>query len=335
MNNIAIIGSSPVSLIYSILLSKLKISSTIFCGHNFGGSWKNSKLLNYEIPISTHIFMHSNGLKKTFDEIGYSPNNWAIKPFLIDNQYNFLSNFGNNNHSRLGAPILNDCIINFLINKIKNEKNISLKKNTIIDKLIFNKIKDNSNSQNSFSGVIMTCGNRLELFIDEKKIDYESKLFEVHSLSIIAFSKNEAKSCFIHIEGDNTLLREIQSIPLRKDNLLINCKISKLGRGFFIDKIIEEVKSLFKKLFKVDLEIIKFQSNIYNNWRFCYSFDANRFNEIPLLIPGVNNIKDNNMRHIIKNSQDLSKLFSDYDLIIKNTLDKLSNKKYDCRIKIK
>tara|TARA_Y100001978_G_scaffold198925_1_gene212273 strand:+ start:1421 stop:2428 length:1008 start_codon:yes stop_codon:yes gene_type:complete len=335
MNNIAIIGSSPVSLIYAILLSKLKINSTIFCGNNFGGAWKNHKLLNYDIPISTHIFMYSNGLKKTFDQIGYHPKLWEIKPFLIDDKYNFISYFGNSDYMQMGAPILNDCLIKFLSDKIENDKNICLKKNKTIDKLFFKNSKNDPHNQYIFDGAIMTSGNKLNLFVNEKKTEFKSKRFIVHSLSIIAYSINKIKSCFIHIEGEKALIRELQSIPLSEGYLIINCKISLFGNKNSIDKIIKEVKSLFKKLLKVELDINKYQPNIYYNWRYCYSIDSKSLDNIPLLIPGITNIKNNNMQYIIKNSQDLSKIFSDYDKIIKDIFNKLNNKKYDCLIKIK
>ena len=64
--NIAIIGSSPVSLIYSLLISKLNVKSHIFCGNEIGGALKLDKDKTLQDrSLSTHILMYSKGLDNT------------------------------------------------------------------------------------------------------------------------------------------------------------------------------------------------------------------------------------------------------------------------------
>ena len=57
---IAIAGSSPVSMIYALILSRMEFCVTIFTGKILGGAWAGEKTQDGRIETKgTHILMFS------------------------------------------------------------------------------------------------------------------------------------------------------------------------------------------------------------------------------------------------------------------------------------
>ena len=94
-SEVLVAGSSPVSLLYSLLLRKMKYKVTIATGDIFGGAWQRQKYSPKEfLPKGTHILMYSHGLSELLNLIGFKPSNWNSNPSLVNTKGDFLDYFG-------------------------------------------------------------------------------------------------------------------------------------------------------------------------------------------------------------------------------------------------
>ena len=85
-NTILIPGSSPISLLYSLLCAKFGLKVILLSKSPYGGAWQKHKQNSADpkIPVSTHILMHSEGLEKLLAELGFKAASWQMEPLEID-----------------------------------------------------------------------------------------------------------------------------------------------------------------------------------------------------------------------------------------------------------
>ena len=79
---ILIPGTSPISLLYSLLCAKFGYKVILLGKSPYGGAWQKSgqNSANQQIPIATHILMYSEGLERLLNDIGYKASPWQKNP---------------------------------------------------------------------------------------------------------------------------------------------------------------------------------------------------------------------------------------------------------------
>ena len=324
---IAILGSSPVSLIYAILLSQHGIKSTIFAGDTIGGAWSSYKYLkSYNLPNATHILMHSDGLYHILNKIQYRPLNWGLAPSLVDENLKKIRPFGISPKGIfIGAPILDDCLITFLIKSVESSNLIDLKYHSKIERLSF--LQNNDTSASLFQGALITSGTKLKLEIDNGIIKRNEKTHLVFTINLFVKNNFPFKSTFIHFSQKESYIREIEIISVDKNFSNILCKLSKKGKNLNNNLIIEEIHKAIYRLYSEDIEIINFKIYKYNNIRHQYLVNEDLYNDLPLIIPGIYRKNNFNLGSFYKTSQDLAQVFYSPELIENEIRNKFVLKK--------
>ena len=300
MSNIAVIGSSPVSLIYAHIFLTNGNRVTLFeKNKNYGGPWGFCKINNIYCPQSIHVIAPNKSLYDMLYKLNIKGEKWNKRPLTLDESLNYVGYFPDDNDHRY-----EDIFLDYASN------------NNIIEKLLVtcqdsNKFSNNNLSVESINismtGVRINFLKKLSLDYDYvfitggtsvkyieyngNKIQFEHNNYLNQSLIIEDSNKNIFGSSLFHINGF-TVVRELQTF---NNGLLKNIIVVKLSRYFEEDNIDAALESAgYFNIKKTKLRLLRW--NKYENIRIkleslknmCLSVNANRI-LFPLNLDDIEN----------------------------------------------
>ena len=309
-SSILVAGSSPVSLLYALLLRKMEYEVTIATGKTFGGAWRKQKHnLEEELSTGTHILMHSVGLSELLNFIGFNATKWSSYPALIDAQGNHLDHFGQSKNEFFIGDISGEsdfiAFLNKEINSDSGIKIINLSINSLdVGETIFCSIQ---NKKYEFHGVVLPNGVNLELNIDGKKINFFTKDFLVQTFSMeVKYEKAPPSNSFVHIKDKESVIREIQLYNYSNGTRIL----AKLGREGIKKKesqVLDELKKIVERIWSVEIFEETVTKYKYRNLRNLPLIETQCYEEYPLIVPGYTLSNDLDKRILL--AQDLSLIF--------------------------
>jgi len=315
IKNIAIIGSSPISLASSYVLCSIGHNVTIFEQQNrIGGAWSFINFKNINVPESTHIIMDSNITNKFIKFIlRIKSQKLSIFPKLINLPTFKLDNFYYKNKIKESYCTLRNHWINILIKKLKKKKNFKINLNQKVKKIVEEKssifLMTDRKKFSDFHKILLTPGSNLFLFKCGKKIDLNFLIYENKSIIFEFEGPLKFNDLFVHVNGVS-MIREINILRSNKRTFGI-LKLSRYCDKYKIDLIFNELKNLLSIIFKDDVifdyKILNYST--YKNYRMTPKSQkklTTKFKYLSLLPYPVNTIS----KKIIQKQQDLSKIFS-------------------------
>lgn len=314
---IAIIGSSPISLILAYILNDLGSKVSIFEKDKvLGGAWRTKDINNINLPESTHIVMPNKDAKKIFNYVNIIGEIWDNKPALFNDNFEHVGIFPPSNNKKYNGNSYeyskNVDLISQINNKIKNSTSINLSSEVLsiseYNSEVILKLK--FGAPKKFHYVFITPASRVEILKDDIKSfsEYDK---HVNRSVIFKFENNHFGSSFIHFDG-KTILREIQifsnNSPFRGYGV---AKLSRFIEDFDKDLIISCIAKYLSRM-KNNSKVTIVDQNIYNNFRMTYKSQKNllesyRRIRLPIEKSVLNNF-DN--KEYITLTQDLSRLLS-------------------------
>ena len=137
-------GSSPISLLYSLLCAKMGLKVILISNFPYGGAWQKSSQFgkDVKIPVSTHILMYSAGLERLLYEIGYKAAPWQKEPLDVEENGEIAGQFGvSHNGLSIGNIGGETDFLEFLTSQVYTQENIIFR-NKRIEKISLDKAVD-------------------------------------------------------------------------------------------------------------------------------------------------------------------------------------------------
>lgn len=320
---ILIPGSSPISLLYSLLCAKSGLKVILLGKLPFGGAWQKSEQnsIDPKIPVSTHILMHSAGLERLLAEVGYKAATWQIEPLEIDENGAILGQFAiSDNDLSIGNVSGKTDLLEFLTSQVEREENISFLSKWADEIRIGTSVNIlcSDGSQVSGDGLIISSGIICDMFLNDQEIKASTKCYDVLTLRIIFSNRDFLPETFLHFKGKDTLIRELQILKLENRCVLL-AKLGRAAKEIKASDIEKELHRLVKKYFDVKIDDEPTNYFRYKNTRRYFDIPKLEYAKAPILIPARIFSDDEAEENVV--SQDISKSFFDLKLV-KSTIQK-------------
>ncbi|MEC8029380.1 MAG: hypothetical protein VX167_01670 [Pseudomonadota bacterium] len=323
---ILIPGSSPISLLYSLLCAQFGLKVILLGKSPYGGAWQKTdqNRIDPRIPVSTHILMHSEGLQRLLSEIQYKAAPWQLDPLEIDEKGTVLGNFAvSDTGLSIGNVSGKTDLLEFLKSQVNCQENISFQSKWA-DKITIGNSVDIScsdGSRVSGDGLIISSGIICDMFLNGKKINASTKCYDVITLRIIFSKRDFLPETFLHFKGKGSLIRELQVLKIENKCVLLAKlgRVAKTAKAFDIE---QNLHWLVKKYFEVKINNQQIKYFKYENSRRYFDIPKPEYAKAPMIIPARIFSDDKAEENLI--SQDISKSFLDLTTVKNTILQKLT-----------
>ncbi len=250
---IALIGTSPITLIVANIYSLYDANLTIFEKGQFGGAWQSKLIKKNNYPCSTHILMPGILTYDILKMMGVPNKVWSIKPYSIEfNKMKY--DLFPKKKSDYDKFLMNDfsfgsmTLSQHLYKKIKKENIRFLNKNINQIEECSNEVKLFSKRNNYiFDYVFLTPAADIKSIKFQKKIiKPKYNIYLNQSYLFLLSNKFKLGSTFIHFFG-NSPIREVQTFSDKIKNKAMVVKLSAKNKISHVSQII----SLLKKIYNI------------------------------------------------------------------------------------
>ena len=250
---IALIGTSPITLIVANIYALFDAKITIFEDKEIGGAWKTIKYKKNYYPSSTHILMPNIIASDLLNLLNIPNSNWSKQPYSINIKSKKKDLFPRNK-KKYDQFIMNDFsygnkdIVSYLLRKLKLKKTFKFYKKKV-SKITESKnnIKVYTNKINyEFDYVFFTPAanlNRIEILAEKIYPKYNN--YPNKSILMILPKDFNFGSSFVHFFGKSPI-REIQSFKDKYKKNIIILKLSRQWKNNNLQKVYNTMNNIFK-----------------------------------------------------------------------------------------
>lgn len=327
---VAVIGSSPISIIAAHLLSALGHEVHLFeLEEQFGGAWGLFEHLGFSLPKSTHIMMPNTVSRDFFvNVLGIGVKDWQKLPTLFSRDLRELGEFPDAADGLYSGNSYcysdSDCaLISMLVGKVRKLVTLHLKKaiKTAVVTPGTITLFDHDNAQSKFDAVYVTPATKIEIVSNDKPIPISYDR-HINKSAIFSFqSGSDLLRLIAHFKGDS-MIREIQLFAAQSAQKKFGItKLSRFGADATGQEI-EKFLTAFVKSFHTgvsDLTLVNQFTYINSRLTEESQLKLARISDRLVLLPFGKKYRNTEQEHqeqLYRASQDLGRAYSMEDSFV-------------------